>query len=81
MIVSPSKQTYPVEPDDNQTVEPHFSWSPCQHGQSKYCQLGGDRYDIEYLDSHKDTELKYMTVCSDCYYYLMTGERPDNYGS
>jgi|WetSurSiteA1Bulk_404760.scaffolds.fasta_scaffold01123_5 hypothetical protein len=79
MIVSASRVTYPIQADDSQVVEPHFSWTPCDYQGSNQCNLGGDRYDIEYYDDLKDNDLKYMTVCVDCYYLLMTGERQDDY--
>jgi len=81
MLVSPSRETYPPDVDNGQIVEPHFSWSRCDCGDSRDCNLGGDRYDIEYYNTPQDSQLKTMTVCSDCYYLIMTGERPDDYNN
>lgn len=45
------------------TMEPYFSWSPCE---GCHNTLGGDRYDIEFLYSLKDTNKYSLSICVEC---------------
>ena len=51
--------------------EGHFSWFPCGICESN---LGGDRFDVEFV-AHSLAEGKFtLSVCVDCFMYLENGD-------
>ncbi len=60
--------------DDNGTMEPFFSWHPCQ-----CCgdPLGGDRYECDGYNGRTKEVEKYEYICTDCMYYAEYGQLDD----
>jgi hypothetical protein len=51
--------------DENGTIEPYFSWRPCEVCRS---HLGGDRYDCNGFNEQTG-EIEEYSACQDCVYY------------
>ena len=49
--------------EEDQVVEPFFSWSPCENCNQS---LGGNRYAVIYRET-LDGEILHADICEDCF--------------